>query len=719
MIRGTDVPAASSPSAGAAFAGRLPSLAVPARVMSRLDRLPLPFVSLFYAAALAVVLLPSLATAPAGERSVWAMYAFTVALYGLLTVLLLHRRPGDRRAELFMFLGLVVSLTLLFDAAQVRVGAGWASDLMVLFYCFVYLLSPAVAFHMAASIPRPHPLTVRHPRLVPACYAVCAAVAVALFVALLNSERGFLPWRGSLPRVQQVLTSLNWMALLLSSWGGLALLSSAARRATDPAERRQALIVFGGLLPYACNTVAALAVPAFNQSPAGELVEAVVIALVPISFAVAILGHRLFAVGTLVRRGLIFGLTTGFLAAAGSLAAAALGRAARDLLGVSLTHWGVAALFLIGGALFQPVARVIAATVDRRFFPERGALEELERTIIPELAGYTELNAAAAHLTRRLREALELRSAALLMTDAHGEWFRALGWAGDFGGADPGRFALGARELARWNRGLWIASAVEPADGRGGPLGAAYAVPIRLSDRLIGVLLLGPSVHGRELEDDALERLDGVARQASAMLENARLFALATRDPLTGLLRRHAAMERVAEEVERCRRTFHPFAVALADLDHFKDVNDSRGHAAGDAVLRSVAGVFSAYSRRTDLVARYGGEEFLFLLPDTPPAGARVHAEAVRAQVERTPAHTGPEADAEARITLSIGVCAVGSPEQLADPDELVRRADEALYRAKRAGRNRVEVASPPLPQNDAPDADAGELTEVDSAGAC
>jgi len=666
--------------------------------MSRVERLPLPLVLLFYAAALGGVLLPSLAVAPAGERSVWLVYAFTVGLYGALSLLLLHRRPGDRRGELFTFLGLMVSLTLLFTAAEVRVGAGWPAELMVLFYCIVYLCTPALAFHMAASIPRPHPLTVRHPRLVPACYAACAAVAAALFVALLNSQYALLPWRWSLEQAQGVLTRINWWSLLLSSWGGVALLNSAARRAEAPAERRQALIVVGGLLPYACNTVLALAVPGFNASPAGQLLEAAVIALVPISFAVAILGHRLFAMGTLVRRGLIFGLTTGLLAAAGYLAAAALDRAARDLLGLPLTTWGVAALFLIGGALFQPVARVIAATVDRRFFPERAALDELQRTIIPELAGYTELGAAAAHLTRRLHESLELRSAALLMADAHGEWFRPLGWAGDFAGADPGQLAVTAREVARWNQGLWIASALERVGGRPVPLGASYAVPIRLSDRLIGVLLLGRSIHGRELEDEALEMLDAVARQASAMLENARLFALATRDPLTGLLRRHAAMERLAEEVERCRRTFHPFAVALADLDHFKDVNDSRGHAAGDAALRSVAGVFAACSRRTDLVARYGGEEFLFLLPDTPPAGARVHAEAVRAQVERTPASTGQEADAEVWITLSIGVCAVASADLLADPDELVRRADEALYRAKRAGRNRTEEAAPARP---------------------
>jgi diguanylate cyclase (GGDEF)-like protein len=673
--------------------------------MSRLDRVALPLASCFYAAALGAVLLPYLAAAPSGERFIWAVYTLTVALYGALTLLVLHQRPGDPRGELFMFLGLAVSLTLLFDAASVRIGAHWASDLLLLGYCGVYMVAPAVAFHMAASIPRPHPVTERHPRLVPGAYGVCILVAVMLFVALLNTEYAFLPWRASLPGVQRTLTAINWTSLLLSSWGGVALLNSAAQRAATPAERRQALIVYAGLLPYACNTALAIVAPRINASPVGQIVEATVIALVPVSFAVAILGHRLFQVGILVRRGLVFGLTTGVLAASGYLAAVALGGIANDILGLSLTTWGAAALFLVGGVLWQPLARVIAATVDTRFFPERVALGELQRTIIPELAGYTELEAAAAHLTRRLRASLELETATLLMADAHGEWFRPLGWAGDFGDADPRQIAISAAEIARLNGGMMIAAPIgdEEADAEPGPvtwLRAAYAVPIRLSlsDRLTGVLLLGRSVHRRALERDALEMLDAVALQASAMLENARLFALATRDPLTGLLRRHAAMDRLAEEVERCRRTFHPFAVALADLDHFKNVNDTRGHAAGDAALRSVAEVFASYSRRTDLVARYGGEEFLFLLPDTPAAGARVHAEAVRAQVERTPARPGPGGGPPVHVTVSIGVYGVGDPGQMADPDELVRRADDALYRAKRAGRNRVEIAcdSPP-----------------------
>ncbi|HYR07173.1 MAG TPA: hypothetical protein VEQ60_05380, partial [Longimicrobium sp.] len=256
--------------------------------MGRLDRLPLPLASFFYAAALGAVLLPYLAAAPAGERLIWAVYTLTVGLYGALTLLVLHQRPGDPRGELFMFLGLAVSLTLLFDAADVRVGAHWAADLLLLAYCGVYLIAPAVAFHMAASIPRPHPLTRRYPRLVPACYGVCAAVAVLVYLALLNTEYAFLPWRATLPGVQRVLTGINWLSLLLSSWGGVALLSSAAHRAETPAERRQALIVYAGLLPYACNTALAIAAPGINASPAGQVVEAIVIALVPVSFAVAI-----------------------------------------------------------------------------------------------------------------------------------------------------------------------------------------------------------------------------------------------------------------------------------------------------------------------------------------------------------------------------------------------------------------------------------------------
>ncbi|HEU0013733.1 MAG TPA: sensor domain-containing diguanylate cyclase [Longimicrobium sp.] len=452
------------------------------------------------------------------------------------------------------------------------------------------------------------------------------------------------------------------------------------------------------------NAVLTVLSPLDSRPALLQLAEALAVMLLPIAFAASIIGYRLFEVGAVVRRGLIFGVTAGVLAPAAYLAAASVDRAARGFSAMPLAVGGIAVLFLLGGVLFQPVARLVGGAVDRRFFPERLRLAELQRGIIPELAAYTALDRAGAHLTHRLQQALELERAVLLMADAQGQHLRPLAWAGELPpGARPAQRGVHAADLGG-RPGAFSAAAPVPAGEPAVParlgetlaaLGAEVVVPIRLTDRLIGALLLGPPLHGGALERDALETLDAVATQASAMLENARLFALATRDPLTGLLRRHAAMERLDAEVERGRRTFHPFAVALADLDHFKAVNDTHGHAAGDAVLAEVAAAFAAHSRRTDLVARYGGEEFLFLLPDTPPDGARVHAEGIRAGVEALEVHV-PGAAEPLPVTVSIGLCAVAAPEQLAEPEELVRRADEALYRAKHAGRNRVEPARVP-----------------------
>jgi diguanylate cyclase (GGDEF)-like protein len=351
-------------------------------------------------------------------------------------------------------------------------------------------------------------------------------------------------------------------------------------------------------------------------------------------------------------------------------------------------------LFVVGGAVFPAVVRVIARVVDRRFFPERIALAELGRSIIPEMAGFTSLPAAATHLTQRLQQALEVEHGYLLVADASGDFFRPMALSGP--AADPGtldRLVVTGDALAAWGDDP-LPLPVEALPGELGSAlaatGGAYAAPVRLRQRLIGVLVLGPSVHGRPLEREALAELGNVVQQASAMLENTRLFAMATRDALTGLAQRPVLMDRLAREVERSRRTFHPFAVAFVDVDHFKAVNDTRGHQAGDAVLRRVARLLEEGSRHTDQVARYGGEEFLLLMPDTDADGARRHAEALRRSVEAEPIDAGPGPEAT-RVTVSIGICAVTSPGELDEPEALVRAADEALYRAKNGGRNRVE----------------------------
>jgi diguanylate cyclase (GGDEF)-like protein len=156
---------------------------------------------------------------------------------------------------------------------------------------------------------------------------------------------------------------------------------------------------------------------------------------------------------------------------------------------------------------------------------------------------------------------------------------------------------------------------------------------------------------------------------------------LARHDVLTGLLNRRGAEEAIEREASRSKRTGAPLSIALIDVDSFKRVNDSLGHAAGDEVLTRVARIVQSGARAIDAIARWGGDEFLVLLPATPLVGARSFAERVRAAAELPGDAPGEP------VTLSIGVA-----ERLKDEgmNEVLARADAALYEAKRLGRNRV-----------------------------
>lgn len=159
-------------------------------------------------------------------------------------------------------------------------------------------------------------------------------------------------------------------------------------------------------------------------------------------------------------------------------------------------------------------------------------------------------------------------------------------------------------------------------------------------------------------------------------------------DALTGAANRRRYVDFLKVEQLRAQRYSHPISLLMIDADFFKKVNDQHGHATGDIVLKHIANILQSGVRSLDLVARIGGEEFVALLVETPLATAAAVAERLRAAVEERPVSTpaGP-----LRITVSIGVaCVVGSA---IDPDELTHRADEALYAAKRNGRNRVEIA--------------------------
>ena len=161
----------------------------------------------------------------------------------------------------------------------------------------------------------------------------------------------------------------------------------------------------------------------------------------------------------------------------------------------------------------------------------------------------------------------------------------------------------------------------------------------------------------------------------------------ATHDPLTGLCNHGEILSRMRIELERAQRQATPVGVVMADLDHFKRINDTYGHPAGDAVLREVARRLRTVVRPYDSVGRYGGEEFMVVVPGCDAAGALVQAERLRISVREEPI---PLAEGGIRATLSLGVAAVDNP-QASDWEPLLRTADAALYRAKAAGRDRAE----------------------------
>ncbi len=202
---------------------------------------------------------------------------------------------------------------------------------------------------------------------------------------------------------------------------------------------------------------------------------------------------------------------------------------------------------------------------------------------------------------------------------------------------------------------------------------------------------IGKPFHPAELVARLALHLKVRRLQSELMLKNATLERFSTIDPLTGLRTRHYAMELLRYEYLRARRYRLPLAVMMADLDHFKAVNDSHGHLTGDAVLRGVAGLLLDATRETDVAARYGGEELLVVLLHNGSTGARVMAERWRESVGRR-CFEGPEGQL-ASVTISAGLAEL-DPEMDA-PEALLAAADRALYRAKQNGRDRVELATP------------------------
>jgi diguanylate cyclase (GGDEF)-like protein len=229
------------------------------------------------------------------------------------------------------------------------------------------------------------------------------------------------------------------------------------------------------------------------------------------------------------------------------------------------------------------------------------------------------------------------------------------------------------------------------------PFGA-LCVPMMGQGEVLGMLHLsfsGPEPdqrtdeHYRRLE--SMERLAmTVADHLSLALANLklreRLQEMSVRDPLTGLYNRRYMQETLEREIKRAQRASKPIGIIMLDVDHFKAVNDTYGHDAGDLVLKTLASFLADNLRGEDVTCRYGGEEFVLIMPGLSLKDSELKAEHIRQEIENT--LRVPYLDKSLSITVSIGVAAF--PEQGGHVDHLMTKVDEAMYAAKSAGRNKV-----------------------------
>ncbi|MBN2432528.1 MAG: sensor domain-containing diguanylate cyclase [Acidobacteria bacterium] len=665
----------------------------------KLSRIYLLVAGLFFPAALLTHL--GMGILRAEHWLALSLESLILVMYGLCVILCLWRRPQHPAVNVFFWIGFLVSLTVVFPPLDFWLRPNWLFHLSVACYTLIYFLNFAVVIHMAALVPHRHPWITRHPWLIHLLYTLGGLLTITVYVFLLSCVGEFRAGclEGFLT-VRQILMILYLFAGLC----GLILLGTAAHLNRSRAERNQALLVFLGLIPWNIQLILRLTVPDLYQSfPGYFLLEPMAILLIPCCFFIAIFGFNLFGTGFFFRKSLIYGFSLLLLGIALVAVWSGAGMVTSSLIGFQPSFWNTALVLVLLGIAARPVLRRVTEGVDRAFFPEKIALRRLQRTLIPGLANYTRLDELARHLVESFHDSLSMSVTTLLVMDENAPFLRRRAEAGL--PADARETGLPREELER----LWPDPVRRPllyptVDHRMAALSgwvrdtlrtfqARVLVPIVFRENWIALLILGAPPAAVAFSRDDLNCLEVLAQQASAMMENARLYDLATHDQLTGLPRRRFLLEQLAAELERSRRTARTFAVCLLDLDDFKQVNDQHGHLAGDQALRGVAGVLRDSLRQIDGAARFGGEEFAVLLRETDEDGARASAEKIRTAVAA--AAVRYQDAPPFHLTVSIGLYIFRMTDADLTPTDILERADQALYRAKAAGKNRVVVWIP------------------------
>jgi diguanylate cyclase (GGDEF)-like protein len=640
---------------------------------------------------------------PGVPLEVWPFVGDVLAslAYLALALLVLAQPRQDQRTRLLFAFSAAVALELALPTMPVVGRQAIVTFANVAFYV-LSALQFSLELHLVSVLPEQPEWLQRRSYLVPALYTVGLSLAVILALLYTCDFHSWPFATGDTSRLRAgILNTLMplWAVLVI------AVLTRTALTHPEPSGRHRAGLVLLGDTPWA---VFIFATTAFNllERPWPAWMEAVqpfVLLAFPIAVFLAIFRYQLFDIEFVVRKSLIYATVTGTLLLAFYAAVGVGSVLFSQFVGGGASLWVVAIATLILGLLFTPLRQRVQGIVDRRFFPERHAMRQRLTSLAADLASLGKLSLMGKHLVAELRGIFQLDSVTLLVADPKSGILLTLATTKTDLDENFGLSFLlspddaGVQMLRRTNRAIAAATLIEQSASLAQRLSGfevEVMVPVTSRGTVIGLLLLGPKVSGGRYSAEEMELLNLFAHHVASVLENARLFASATFDSLTGLLRREAVLDLLERELQRAIRYDRPLTIGMADLDYFKEVNDRFGHLVGDTLLNRVAQSLQSGLRSTDAVGRYGGEEFLLVLPETDLAGARAVAEKVRSTVERISIPVGK--NGVIQVTVSIGLATL-RPEQrkaAVSVTELIAEADRELFRAKANGRNRIEPAS-------------------------
>lgn len=615
--------------------------------------------------------------------------------------------------------------------------------IIYLYFWIFFFLTPPLLFRMIAVLPEDGLLwqRMRRPFQVFMGWGILAATLAAIY-------RTGQHFYGAFFLHHQDLFSRLWMIMTILN--GLVIFSMAILAATRPfqwvrslpARRKLKWVLWGtvaGVGPY----ILFYYIPHHMLSIYGDQAIKTALSitfpffiLVPLATAGVVIRYHFFDIDFLVRKTITYFLTMLILSVASFLTALAIGNWLMPETTTGLPFYWVIPLLMT--LFFWPLQMQIRRFVERRYqrfdYDLLETLEKLSSQLCDTTSREDVMEVTARFITRLTspeRLLFVFQDRAGRITPGHSvnvprpflDWLEKTRFDALFGGGDPqatATFALHSitadfvvtlpLHVAGQPRGLLLLgrksglSAYSEKDNR---FLNILADQVSLALRSVGSIEIPPE----ETTVDPAQALNTFWQRIQTLKqEKEHLEKLAITDPLTGFYNRRLLYTALQGEIHRAQRFSESFGILMMDLDHFKRVNDSLGHAAGDQVLKTVAETIRRSIRLTDLPCRFGGEEFVILLPHVTPAGLKQAAEKIRQAVEECEIKAGNET---VRITISVGASIFPSLSPLPDTTTnlLLHQSDRALYYAKYHGRNQSVLyddlpdswkfsGPPPVPEN-------------------